>query len=60
MGKVNKKLKHMDKLSEEKRRLAKREQLLSELKVHAVDQKTIVKLKSVVTSNKKAKKYVVN
>lgn len=60
MGKVNKKLKHMDKLAEEKRKLAKREQLLAELKVHAVDHKVIGKLRSVVTSTKKPKCPLLN
>jgi hypothetical protein len=60
MGKVNKKLKHMDKLSEEKKRLAKRETVLNQLKIHAVDKNTMGKLKSVISSNKKAKNPMSN
>lgn len=56
MGKVNKKVKHMEKLAEEKARLARREQMLAELKNHAIDKKTASKLKSVVTSNQKQAK----
>ena len=56
MGKVNKKQKKIDKFAEEKARLAKREQMLSEIRHHSIDKKTQNKLKSVVTSNQKARK----
>ena len=56
MGKVNKKQKKIDKIAEDKARLVKRAQMLDELKHHSIDKSTQSKLKSVVTSNQKAKK----
>lgn len=56
MGKIQKKLKHMEKLAEEKLRATRRTQLLAELKNLSIDKNTSTKLQSVVTSNQKSKK----
>lgn len=56
MGKVNKKVKHMEKLAGDKARLVRREQMLAEIKTHAIDKTVASKLRSVVTSNQKATK----
>ena len=50
------KQKRIDKITEEKQRLAKRATMLAEIKLHSIDNKTQNKLKSIVTSNQKAKK----
>ena len=55
MGKVNKKLKQLDKLADEKAKLRKRELMLQELKGLSLDNNTASLLKSVVTSNGKSK-----
>jgi hypothetical protein len=56
MGKVNKKQKQMEKLVDEKAKLAKREQMLAEIKAFSMAPAAAKLLKSVVTSNSKSQR----
>jgi hypothetical protein len=56
MAKDISKLKRLDKLKQEKERIKNRDAVLAELRTHAIDLTMQGKLRSVVTSNKVAKK----
>lgn len=57
MAKANNKQLKIAKLVNEKARIVKREKMIKELRSHAIDKMTQSKLRSVVTSNKRTRKY---